>query len=367
MIIYFLMVAYVFIIGVISRQLVTNGSVVSKQNNYTNLFLAIMIFALPLLFIGLRDYIADTTAYINTYNTMKADFPVLEGTIFQTKGYGWKVYIYLLKYFFHLDATGYLFVTAVLQAVALIKFYYKFSPDYNLSVLLFFLSVTFFQMMNGIRQFFAVCLILFFAEWIFNKKYIRFLLVVFVAISIHNATIIWVASVFLIQGKPANKRMFIFSIIVILSIAFVDRFTNILEDTLTETVYSGYTKQFSSDNGSNFMHTLIAAVPLVIAIMGRDKVSETDDRITNSLINISLIETMISLLANFTSGILIGRMPACFSVFSYALLPRLFPFLGEKNAKTIQTLCILGYFMYFVYYMVHTKQPYHSRILGLDL
>lgn len=368
MIIYFLMVAYVFLIGVAAKQQVVSGATISKNNNYTNLAFAILIFALPVLFIGFRGYVADTSAYINGYNNLPPEFPVLEDDIFKTRGYGWKVYIYILKYVFHLNTDWFLMLTAMLQAGALIKLYYKYSTDYPLSSLLFFLSVSFMQMMNGLRQFFAICLILYFVDWIFKKKYIRFLIVVFIAISIHNVAIVWVAAVFLIQGKPANIRMLIFSFFIILAIAFVDQFTNLLEESVSETSYAGYTNQFSKDNGSNIAHTLVAAVPLVIAFIGRDKIAKLDDRVTNVLVNISILETMISLLGNFTSGILIGRMPACFSAFGYVLLPRLFQqTFNEKDARTMRLLCVLGYLAYFFYYMIHMKPAYHSIVLGLNI
>lgn len=368
MIIYFLMVAYVFLIGVFAKQRVVSGATISKNNNYTNLTFAILIFALPVFFIGFRGYIADTSAYITMYENLRPGFPVLKDSIFKTKGYGWQVYLYLLKYILHLNTEWYLMVTAVFQAGALIKLYYKFSTDYPLSALLFFLSVSFMQMINGLRQFFAICLILYFADWIFKKKYIRFILIVLVAISIHNVAIVWLVAIFLIQGKPANIRMLIFSFLILLSIAFVDQFTNLLEDSISETSYAGYTNQFSVDGGSNIAHTLVAAVPLVVAFIGRRKLSETSDRITSVMLNISILETMISLLANFTSGILIGRMPGCFSAFGFALLPRLFQqAINEKDARTVQVLCIIGYFAYFMYYMFYMRLGYHSSVLGISI
>lgn len=368
MIIYFLMVAYVFLIGVAAKQQVVSGATISKNNNYTNLAFAILIFALPVFFIGFRGYVADTSAYIGSYESLPHEFPALEDNIFKTRGYGWKVYLYLMKYFLHLDTSYYLLVTSIIQAGALIKFYYSYSSDYPLSVLVFFLSFSFFQMMNGLRQFSAVCIILYFSDWIFKKKFFRFLVIVFLAISVHNVAIIWAVAIFIIQGRPANTRMLVFSALILLAVAFVDQFTNILEDTISETSYVGYTRQFSKDDGSNIAHTLISAVPLVIAFLGRNNIKESNDNTTNILINISIIETMISLLANFTSGILIGRMPICFSVFSYALLPRLFKVaFNEKDARMVRLLCVLGYSAYYLYYIIHSHPNYHSIILGINL
>ncbi len=368
MIIYFLMVAYVFLIGVAAKQRVVSGATISKNNNYTNLAFAILIFALPVFFIGFRTYVADTSLYISAYESFPNQFPILKDDIFKTRGYGWQLYLYFIKYILRLNTDWFLMVTAMFQAGALIKLYYKYSTDYPLSSLLFFLSVSFMQMMNGLRQFFAICLILYFVDWLFKKKYIRFLIVVFIAISIHNVAIVWVAAVFLIQGRPANIRMLIFSFLIILAITFVDQFTNLLEDSISETSYAGYTNQFSKDNGSNIAHTLVAAVPLVIAFIGRDKIAKLDDRVTNVLVNISILETMISFLGNFTSGILIGRMPACFSAFGYVLLPRLFQqAFNEKDAKTMRALCILGYSAYFLYYMLYIKPYYHSSFLMLSV
>ncbi len=367
MFIYFLMVAYVFIIGVFGKYRVTSGSVVSKHNNNTSLLYALLIFALPVFYIGLRTYVADTSAYIDSFNRLNADFSALTGGVFDSRGYGWVFLEIFFKKFISTDVYIFLMAVAIFQAGALAKFYYKYSTDYPFSILLFFLSASFTNMMNGMRQFLAICLILFFADWIFKKKYIGFLIVVFFALTIHIAAILWFAAIFLIQGKPANIRMIIASFLVLLSVAFVDQFTNVLSDSISETTYVGYTNQFNEDDGANIAHTLIAVVPLVIAFIGRNRIKENDDRVTYVLINIAILGAMTSLLSNFTSGILIGRLTTDFTIFNYALLPRLFvQVFDEKNERTLRLLCILGYLAYFIYYIFYMNFDYNSVPLGIN-
>lgn len=368
MIIYFLMVVYVFLIGVIAKQRVVNGASVSKNNNYTNLVFAVLIFALPIFFIGFRTNVADTLGYINSFLAQKTVFPDLSNGIFASRGIGWDIYAWFIKKFITNDPYVFLFITAIIQAGALIKFYYNYSTNYPYSVLLFFLSCSFTMMINGLRQMLATCLILYFSRYIFEKKYVRFLFVVFLAMTVHLSAIVWVLFVFIVQGKPGNIKTIIFGIIVIFAVVFTDQFTSILSDAISDTSYAGYTNQFQKDDGSNIFHTLIAIVPLVVAFIGRDKLKGLNDKITYILLNIAIVNVFFNLLANFTSGILMGRLTGYFSLFIYALFPRMFDQLfNEKIQHELYLWCAIGHLAYFLYYLFSQHIVYNSIPLHINL
>lgn len=369
MIVYLLIIGYVFLIGVISKQLVLSGSITSKYNNYTNLVFAILIFALPVYFIGLRTSVADTSAYINGFERLVPDFSLVHVDLLKSRGFGWDFFTIFFKKFVSQDVYLYLMTIAIIQAGALIKLYYKYSADYPYSILLLFLSGSFTYMMNGIRQFLAISIILYFSDYIFEKKNLRFVIVVLVASTIHLSVILWIFALFFVQGKTANIKMIILAFGLLLAITFVDTFTNLLDDALSETTYSNSLEHVSKDTGSSFIRTLIFAIPVGVAFLGRDELKKKEDTVTSTLINISIMGVMTSLLANFTSGILIGRLPTNFVVFNYALFPRLFAKgFNEKQGKTIRMGCTVVYVLFFVYYYIfHSPLTYHSIPLGLRL
>ena len=186
--------------------------------------------------------------------------------------------------------------------------------------------------------------------------------------TVHLSAIVWVPFVFIVQGKPGNIKTIIFGIIVIFAVVFTDQFTSILSDAISDTSYAGYTNQFQKDDGSNIFHTLIAIIPLVVAFIGRDKLKGLNDKITYILMNIAIVNVFLNLLANFTSGILMGRLTGYFSLFIYALFPRMFDQLfNEKIQHELYLWCAIGYLVYFLYYLFSQHVVYNSIPLHINL
>lgn len=371
MVIYVSMFVYVFLIGYFGKTYVIKQGCGDRYFSQINIAFAILIFVLPVFFIGLRTNYIDTKAYINGFLVLDTDWNSIVDNIRESKSSGFLMYEWVIKRFISTNPSVFLMITAVIQAVALIKLYYKYSPDYSYSVLLFFLSCSFVNMMNGIRQFLAVSLIIFFSNYIFNKNYVKFAIVVIVAITIHFSAIVWIPVFFLVQGKPWNKKTVVFAVGIVLAVVFVDRFTNILSMMIEDTSYAGYTEQFSSDGGSNIAHTAIAFVPVFIAWIGRKPLEQKADKCIKIMVNISLVGALMSLLANFTSGILMGRLPIYFTVYNFALLPWLFDNVFERrSAKLMRVLCLCGYIAYAIYYMYNAwgaaGMPYISDVLGIN-
>ncbi|MGN0661267.1 MAG: EpsG family protein [Oscillospiraceae bacterium] len=354
-----------------SKFILEEKHIYQKYNNGTTLFLAIIIFALPVFFIGMRTDFNDTYAYMQGFNNLSTSFSSLLAKS-DKKGYGFIVYEWIIKKFITKDVNVFFMITATINASALIKLYYKYSTSFVYSVLLFFLSMSFTNMMGGIRQFLAVSLIIFASDYIFQKKFFKFLILMLLAYSIHATAIIWLFIFFLVQGKPWNPKIISIIILALLAVFMVDNFTNILSDALEGTDYEGYTTQFAKDDGSSIFHTLIAAVPAAIAFWKRKEIAEKNQKHIFVMVNCSIIAVLVSLLANFTSGILIGRFPIYLTLYNFALLPWMFENVFEPHERTIMKIaCLAGYVCY-AFYSINivyggVGMPYISSVLGLRI
>ena len=255
MIIYISMFVYIFIVGWIGKASVGGKAISAKYNSRMTLPYAFLILAMPVFFIGMRTNYVDTKGYIAGFEAFPTEWWGVQIQLANSKGTGWIIYQWIIKKLFTKSGNTFIFITALIQGYAILKFYYKYSRDYSYSILLFFLSCSFVNMMNGIRQFMAVSLILFFSDYIFEKKYLKFLIVVLIASRIHPSAIVWIPAMFIIQGEAWNWKTIAFSLAMVMAVIFVDTFTNLLEDSLAETAYAGYTDQFAQDDGSNIMHT----------------------------------------------------------------------------------------------------------------
>ena len=168
------------------------------------------------------------------------------------------------------------------------------------------------------RQFLAVTIIFACTGLLLKKKYLPVILVILLAATIHGSALFMLPIIFLAQGKAWNKKTLLFIAGVILIIAGVDQFTQILQDMLTDTQYSDMTTNeiWKADDGTSFIRVLVYSVPAVFAFLGIKYIEESGDPVVNLAANMSIVTAGLYVVSMFTSGIYIGRMPIYTLIFS---------------------------------------------------
>lgn len=338
----------------------TNEKVI---NNSIGLFFALLSFALLVFFAGQRSYIFDSTdyqyAYENYYTTDLSQITgIWNGTI-QGKG---KMFMTILVLFKHFsggaDYNAWFTFLAIIESASVAYFFQKYSSNYIYSIFLFFTTSCFLWLINGIRQFLAVAVVLFFIKWFIERKTIPFLLVVIFAYYIHSTAIIWIPFYFIVNYKPWSRKFILLSMLTAIAILALSK-NNVLEDT-------NYSYVLESTGGVSPFRIVVMAVPTIFAFCKRKEVEEKATPFIDLCVNMSIITTELYLVGMFTSGIM-GRIPIYFQLFNYLLLPWLFNnFFEKKDALIlilISSLCFLAYFCYDMY--VAQNGVYTSIKLGI--
>lgn len=328
---------------------------------------ALFSFALLIFFSAIRGPIADTPLYALQFEGLSKELTdIPELLVIEQKGFLFYAFQIVFKRFISDDYQVWFTFLACFQGFAVAKFLSDYSEYFDFACYLFVANGTFTWMMNGIRQFTAVCIILLASKLLFNKKWWAFFICVGIAYYIHDTVIIWVIFYFIVQGKPFNKKVVFAIIMAVVAVIFIDQFTDILDSALEGTKHEGATAQFVQDDGVNIVTTVLYAIPVFIAFWKRNVIDSIQhSRHIDVLINMSCCTTAISLIGNFTSGILIGRLPIYFYIGNYVLLPWLIENCFNNNEKTIIKIgCYLGYFCYYIYYI--SSQSYLSAILGIN-
>lgn len=315
-----------------------------------------LLIMIPLIImVTFRDkWFGDTSAYINTFNSMPSDLSGLSTFVsLLTKDELYYISAALIKIFISDNYLVYFFVLATFQAFAVSKTFRKYSSDYFFCIFLFLTSTDYLSwMFNGIRQFTAVCMTLLCCGLILKKKYIPVILTILFASLFHGSALILIPFIFISQGKAWNKKtlMFLFAAIVI--IFFVDSFTDILDSALSDTQYKNVVSDWtnSEDNGTNILRVLVYSVPTIISIFGKRIINLENNRLINFCTNMSIASTGIYLISMFTSGIFVGRLPIYFSLYSYILLAWEIENMFEKSTKKIvKILAMLFYGAFYLY------------------
>lgn len=205
------------------------------------------------------------------------------------------------------------------------------------------------------RQFIAAAGIFACFGLIVKRKLIPVIVIILLMATIHASALIMLPIIFIIQGKAWNKMTILFIAFVGVVIAFVDRFTSILDNLLENTQYSDLVTNdiWSSDNGTNILRILVYSIPAILSLIGKKYVDEANDLVINVSVNASICTMMLYVLSGVSSGIYIGRMPIYTSLMSYISLPWLIHnIFTENSARVVRVIMIIGYLVFF-YYQMH--------------
>ena len=231
--------------------------------------------------------------------------------------------------------------------------YQKYSCSFAWSIFLFVISTDAYQwLFNGMRQFIPAAVLFACMGLILKKKYIPLIIIILLVSTVHLSALLMIPCIFIVQGKPWNKKTMLFLVAVVIIILFVDRFTDILETLLANTQYDDVTEQFQYDDGTNLLRVLVYSVPPVLALIGRKQIEKIDSPIINLSINMSIISMGIYIVSMFTSGIYIGRLPIYFSLYNYILLPWELDNLFTKRSAILLKIAMVGFYAVFCYYQM---------------
>ncbi len=311
-------------------------------------------------FIGLRSAGADTETYIGGFNKLPAGFNALfsSNSYKDTSEYLFKAFGILCKTITR-DYHFYIFLIALITGILIAITLRNNTEYFGTAMILFMLTGMYTWMINGIRQFLAVAIIFAGIKLIEKKKWLAYIAIVAIAFFIHNSAIVMVPVVFLVQGKAWNKKTILVLLLCIAAVLFVNEFVRILGNVTDGTVFDGYADNLGEYGGSNIIRTIIFAIPPALALIGRKQVDERAPKIIHICVNMSIICVGISLIANFTSGILIGRLPIYFSVFNLILLP----WLVNEVYKENKIIKITMFVCYGILFFLECNSYYYSNLL----
>lgn len=366
MFIYVSMMIWTAICGLISKGSETITVLEGKAEKRTNHLFAFLTMAYIVFFMGSITAAFDVPVYEAVYATLPSEPSELSSYIDKIDKYpGFNIFQVLFKTYISTEFYHFLTAIVIFDCLALAYVFRKYSCSFAFSFFLHIASGKIIWMVNGIKQFLAACIILAFSKFLMEKKFIPFAIGVIFASLFHTSAIVVLPVYFFVHGKPWNKKMLFMMLCSVLAITFVSSFTNILDFFLESTSYdSSYTNGLKTHSGSNIMHVVVAAVPSVIALIGKKTVEEKAPKYINICINMSIVTACVFLVSSFTSGILMGRMPIYFQMYSFIALPWLIENVFDKeSAKVIKIVCVLCYL--FMYYILFWDMPYYSKVLNI--
>ena len=313
---------------------------------------AILLVVPLILWAGLRGYIGDTYAYImhfrNAPSSLAELLPKLKA---KSKDPGFTVLMTLIKMLGVSDHRVFFLIIAVFQMLCIAPTFRKYSPNYWLCFFLFVASTDYFSwMFNGMRQFIAVSMIFGAFELLVQRRYVAYAVIVLLAAQIHGSAIMMLPLTFILMGPALNAKTILMIAATVFILPFIDRFTPILNDLLSDTQYSGTMTDeiWMVDDGTNPIRVLVYSVPALVAVVGWKHIRHANNPVMNICVNASMITSAIYLVSMVTSGVYIGRLPIYTTLHGYIALPWMIDEIFEKSTaqliKFAAVVCFLGFF-----------------------
>lgn len=369
MILWVPLIYFVYSMGHKEEVMLTDYNIQQGIQKKIPLAYAIVVFGYFIFWIGMRKYVADTSAYIGMFQSVPSDFSTAWNQInWEGKNPGFDIFNIIFKCFISQDFQWWLMTIAIISGVCIMVVLRKYSCDFFFSSFLFMTLLTYTWMMNGMRQFICVAVLFLCCDWIKDGKFIRFLIAVLLMSTFHMTALLMIPIYFVARSKPWDKKIGLFIVGIILICIFAEPFFSGVDSALGNTAYAGATSQFEEDDGVNPLKFLFIAIPAVIAFWKRDVLRQYYEK--NALlpicINMSLIASALYFVGIFTSGILIGRLPIYAEVYDLILIPYLLNVCFSKTERSIiKPVYVL--FLILFFYLLSNGMGYHSDITGYIL
>ena len=337
-----------------NKGLVQKNRLGTNQNRQWKLIWAIIAFFPVIYLVVFTAARSDTVLYLKIFQEISTSFEELKQVVLEHEsGWGFLIFEILEKKVFGNNPIIFRLILALMHILPVIIVYRKYSNNYILSVYLFIASGCHIGwMMNGLRQFLAVSIIFAATSLLIERKYIKLIIIILIASTIHSSALIMIPVIFIVHGKAWNKKTMVFIILSIIAMYIFSKNINTFDMLISNTEYAGTGAAMvaAGDDGVNPIRVLVNAIPMLLALIGKRIIDQEDDIFINICVNMSVITTGIYLVGMVTSGIMVVRLPIYVSLYNFILLPYLAEKIFTPKSKDIFIiLMIIFYFLYYLY------------------
>lgn len=238
---------------------------------------------------------------------------------------------------------------ALLSSFTSVKLFKKYSVSPAFSILIFFSLGTYITYIAALKQCFAMFFLILALPYAIDKKYIRFYLLVFVAMLFHTHAFMF-AIVPLLFGKPWGKATVGFLAAALFAMATYDATLGAFMEYAQSLGAMVAEIEVFDNNSINVLRVIVYWVPALIALFFRKRLFSDSTRTENLFVNMSLISAFILMIGLVQAANLFARMAAYFEIAAAISLPWMIKKLFTKRSARFVTVCAaLLYFGYFLY------------------
>lgn len=327
---------------------VTFGKTITYKQKKKYLVLVCMEM---ICFAGFRsiDLGADTTAYLDALryyscfshdNILKAElvwpFDFEAGYFMLTKLAAWLSF----------DETTFLFLIAILIYVPVCWFILQYSENPLLSILSYF-TFLFGYSIGIFRQMIAISIVLLGTKYIWERKLIKYLITVGIAMTFHTTAIIVLPLYWICRIKLENKLKWIFAGEVICF--FFARALVLLAVRLVP-MYSGYVSGIYDVQGGSYAMLILLNIVMIAGFI-LEKNKENRENLTLRMSVNAVVIAVFLQIVGYSMGIF-GRIVPYYSIYLIILIPFLLNRYFRKNIVSVHVMGVVVLVALFCFFTV---------------
>lgn len=294
-----------------------------------------------IVFAGLRSSYNDTITYIQGYEQIDITH-INFSSVLEAYG-GFDLYQQLIKKYLDANPQLFIFVTSIFTNLLYIPFIARHTKFMGESIFLYSIG-SFVFCMAGIKQAIAIGISFYAIDACLEKKYLKALIILLVAVTFHPYILCLVCIPFL-KDRIWDKKTMLIVIVAVLAFINLDRVIEIIGLFAKD-----YSDETFNDYTINPFRVLVEAVPIGISWCYRSVINRENNPILTLGINMRIISFLFIAMGLFVNPIYFGRMSSYFSALSAVAIPEMLH-LCWKDTRNKKEL-ILGYYVFFFIYFL---------------
>ena len=191
------------------------------------------------------------------------------------------------------DYEGFIQVSSVFVILAVIHFIYRYSPSPIISILMFFGLALYPFHFSGLKQSFAMSILLFSVDAIVATKPIRFVLIVFLAALFHFPALVFLPAYWICNMRVGKGYLIVLAIAFLVTYLFRDQMVTWMNDAYSTTLSDGSNLRFLANK------VLVMIAILIMAVVIRPP--DPEDRIYSAFLMMFGIAAVIQTFAGYNN------------------------------------------------------------------
>lgn len=314
-----------------------------RERLVTFLFMVVYGF-----FCGLRTWGNDTGTYLEIYEYLTPVWSEItpDNTPEFSSGIGFFYLSSLLKTW-GFSSQNYLMFYAFATAIPYTVFVRRYSKSMVFGVFLMFTTGFYTFPMAAIKQCMATGICLMAVNSALDRKWIRYLALVGLAVLFHPYAIVYLLVPFL-MFRPWTSWTFIYVVVFMAAGFYLESLLGTVLD-ITDMMGANYDEETFVGEGVNIFRVAVSFVPLILAALYGKQLFRDSTREENLMFNMAMLNALIMFVGIFGTANYFARLANYFLPAQVIVIPWILRKAHPRDRVWLVPACIAGYLGYFVY------------------